>query len=170
MTSRFLELPRLAAVVVFPVAAALTAVPCLSASTSSTDDAKSISDLTDKVDKLGKDIDASLGSLTSDDGQLDCLNELDHLLDVMYEQLLGFQHLVSVSMAMRDAIDQRVAKAITANYNVEILSKWLTYRKATDSVSAHCSKSALVNGYAHQMTSLIDEATDVLGRINQPAK
>jgi len=52
----FLGYPGLAALVIFPAAASLIVVPCLSASTSLTGDAKSIWELANKVTKIEEDI------------------------------------------------------------------------------------------------------------------
>jgi hypothetical protein len=141
----------------------------LSASTSLTGDAKSISELIKKVLKLDNDVQSS-AKLLNQTEQINCLYELDRVLDITYEQLSALLDLVALSELMEDANDQSQVNQTIGMVLTFRLDSFALNRKTVLRQGAACSQSALVNGYAHQLTSLIDEATDIFGSIKQRAK
>jgi hypothetical protein len=163
--------PKLAALVIFPAVAVLTAVPCLSASNSPTDDAHSVSELAKQVIKLERDVNTSVLSLgRTDPGQTNCLIILFNVLSGMTDRLGGLQDLIYLSPLMESAKDQDIVNSTIRFEVTEELKTLPIDRNSVGQQDPYCSQYPLVISYVRQIMSLIDEDTDMLGSIEQRLK
>lgn len=102
--------------------------------------------------------------------QLDCLNELDHIVASTHDQLDSILDLVELSDEMESAYDHAHVNEVI-DMDLGFLGKdFATNRKTVVLQAAACSHSALVNDYAQRITLLMDEASEIFDSVKQRVK
>jgi hypothetical protein len=153
---------------------AMATVPCQSASVSlSKEDVNYLFDLKTKALALDEDIIASakyLNQMYPSDArpdQIDCLDELDHVLNSVGDQLEFINDLVDLSIEMSSNDDKLlVSEAVGSNLS-HALRQLSVDRKETILQSSACSHSALVVNYSQETMSIINNSTNTFGDLQR---